>query len=121
MFWKRFSVAVNATQELDEEKSVSSAASMSHGGSVEKSKSVHTCCIAGNAGRCGRPARNSNADLMCPRDDWLHRQHQKKRRCRIIGWSAALTVALAITAIAVVAWYFTAGPGKAEDAAERDS
>lgn len=64
----------------------------------------------------GRGARklDSNADCVCYRDDWLVRQRQKKRRCRVISWSVALSAVLLITAVAVVAWYFTAGPGKAD-------
>lgn len=63
----------------------------------------------------GRGARNlgSSADCVWYRDDWLVRQRQKKRRCRVISWSVALSIVLLIIAVAVVAWYFTTGPGKA--------
>lgn len=63
----------------------------------------------------GRGAGNldSDADCVWYRDDWLVRQHQKKRRCRVISWSVALSIVLLIIVVAVVAWYFTAGPGKA--------
>jgi hypothetical protein len=40
-------------------------------------------------------------------DNWLLQQQQEKRRCRCIGWSVALAIALIITAAVVVGWYFT--------------
>jgi hypothetical protein len=40
-------------------------------------------------------------------DNWLLQQQQEKRRCRRIGWSVTLAVALMVTAAAVVGWYFT--------------
>lgn len=61
-----------------------------------------------------RSKLDSNADCVWCRDDWLVRQRQKKRRCRVISWSITLSIALVIIAVAVVAWYFTAGPGKAD-------
>jgi hypothetical protein len=61
-----------------------------------------------------RSKLDSIADCVLYRDDWLVRQRQKKRRCRVISWSITLSIALVIIAVAVVAWYFTAGPGKAD-------
>lgn len=69
----------------------------------------------------GRRACNldSNADCVWYRDDWLVRQRQKKRRCRVISWSVALSVVLLIAGVAVVAWYFTAGPRKADSGSSK--
>ena len=61
-----------------------------------------------------RSKLDSIADCVWYRDDWLVRQRQKKRRCRVISWSITLSIALVIIAVAVVAWYFTAGPGKVD-------
>ncbi|KFY61250.1 hypothetical protein V496_05104 [Pseudogymnoascus sp. VKM F-4515 (FW-2607)] len=85
IFWKRFSAAIHEAEGADVENGRARSTSASTGESMDK-----------------------------PGDDWLVRQRQKKRRCRVISWGVALSVVLLITAVAVVAWYFTAGPGKAD-------
>ncbi|KFY18737.1 hypothetical protein V493_08379 [Pseudogymnoascus sp. VKM F-4281 (FW-2241)] len=86
IFWKRFSAAIHEAEGADAENGRARSTSASTGGTMDKNG-----------------------------DDWLVRQRQKKRRCRVISWSVALSVVMLITAVAVVAWYFTAGPGKAND------
>ncbi|OBT54599.1 hypothetical protein VE04_06814 [Pseudogymnoascus sp. 24MN13] len=86
IFWKRFSAAIHEAEgAADIENGRARSTSASTGETMDKHG-----------------------------DDWLVRQRQKKRRCRIISWSITLSIALVIIAVAVVAWYFTAGPGKAD-------
>ncbi|KAL5347044.1 hypothetical protein ACLOAV_008187 [Pseudogymnoascus australis] len=117
IFWKRFSAAIHEAEGADVENGRARSTSASTGESMDKPGLVLTILVTGCASEMTvRGAHNldSNADCVWYRDDWLVRQRQKKRRCRVISWGVALSVVLLITAVAVVAWYFTAGPGKAD-------
>ncbi|KFY18179.1 hypothetical protein V492_00093 [Pseudogymnoascus sp. VKM F-4246] len=85
IFWKRFSAAIHEAEGSDIENGRARSTSDSTGYTMDKTG-----------------------------DDWLVRQRQKKRRCRVISWGITLSIVLVIIAVAVVAWYFTAGPGKAK-------
>jgi hypothetical protein len=112
MFWKRFSAAVHAS-ERDEEKGLAGKRSASWTSSGSASSRARF--VGPDWGGVGR-----EADRWC-RDDWLLKQQRKKRRCRVVAWSVAISIGLAVAAIAVVGWYYTKGPGKANKGTTSDT